>query len=53
MSAFRPRDVTGPQSKATLLERAQNWLALADQAEKNARIELIYEPPPPRLKRVG
>jgi hypothetical protein len=47
------RDMTGPESKAALLEMAQNWLTLADQAEKNERTELVYAPPPPRLKLVG
>ena len=33
-----------------LVEMAQNWLALAAQAEKNARTGLIYEPVTPKLR---
>ena len=39
-----------PGSRAVLLNMARNWLALADRAEKNAKTELVYEPPPPRLR---
>ena len=44
------REMSSPTSKATALDMAQHWLALADQAEKNDRTELVYEPPPPRLR---
>jgi hypothetical protein len=28
---------------------AQAWVSLADQAEKNSHLDLVYEPPPLRL----
>lgn len=33
--------------KAALLETLNKWLALADQAEKNSKVELVYETPEP------
>jgi hypothetical protein len=39
------RDLRGESSKAVLLEMAQNWLALADQAEKNDRADAARQPP--------
>jgi hypothetical protein len=47
------REMTSPGSRAVLLDMAQSWLALANAAEKNAKTELVYVPPPPRLKLVG
>jgi hypothetical protein len=35
--------------RAILIEMAQRWLRLAQQAEKNDKTELIYEPPMPRI----
>jgi hypothetical protein len=37
-------------SRTILVDMAQKWLALAAQAEKNDRTELVYEPPLPKLK---
>jgi len=38
-------EMTSPSSRAVLLDMAQHWRILAEQADKNARIELAYEPP--------
>ena len=35
-----------PELKASLVEMAQAWLRLADQAEKNRQADLTYETPP-------
>jgi len=37
------REVTAPESRAVLI--AQQWLALAEQAEKNDKMGVVYEPP--------
>ena len=42
------RAMDGLSCKGLLLDMAQNWLALAEQAEKNAKVELAYEPHIPR-----
>jgi len=34
-------------AKAALLDMAQSWVRLADQAQKNLRTDLVYETPPP------
>ena len=48
-AALSSAPVTDPQSRASLLSMAQLWLALADQAEKNALAPaIIYETPPPK-----
>jgi hypothetical protein len=39
------RRVNDPQQRALLLEMARAWLRLFDQAEKNAKTDLSYEPP--------
>lgn len=39
-------ETTNPHHRATLLEMAQAWLRLLDQAEKNAQADLTYETPP-------
>lgn len=39
------RDITDPERKATLLSMAQAWLMLADRAEKNSEVTLVYETP--------
>jgi hypothetical protein len=39
------RGMTASGPKAGLLDMAQHWLALADQAEKNAKTELLCERP--------
>ncbi len=36
-----------PGAKAVLLDMAQSWVRLADQAQKNLRTDLVYETPPP------
>ena len=35
-----------PGAKAVLLDMAQSWVRLADQAQKNLRTDLVYETPP-------
>jgi hypothetical protein len=42
------QQTTDPQNRAVLIEMAQAWLRLADQAEKNTRTDLVYETPPQR-----
>ncbi len=39
---------TDADSKMLLLDMAQAWLALAEQAAKNSAITLVYETPEPR-----
>jgi len=34
-------------ARAELLEMARGWQALAGQAERNSRTDLVYETPPP------
>ena len=34
--------------RATLMEMAQAWMRLHEQATRNARLDLTYETPPPR-----
>jgi hypothetical protein len=41
-------NVADPGTKAWLIELAQSWLVLAQQAEKNLTSDLVYETPPPR-----
>ena len=50
LECFRlARAMDGLSCKGLLLDMAQNWLALAEQAEKNVKLELVYEPQlPPR-----
>jgi len=38
-----------PLSNVALLDMARFWARLATQAEKNSRLDLVYETPPPRL----
>ncbi len=38
---------SNPESKLALLDMAQAWLALAEQAAKNSDIVLVYETPLP------
>ena len=42
--------ISDPESKATLLNMAQSWLVLADQADKNREVTLVYETPEPRQR---
>lgn len=37
-----------PAEKRFLLDMAQAWNNLADQADRNSRADLVYETPPPR-----
>jgi hypothetical protein len=37
---------TNPDTRLDLIELAQSWLLLADQADKNLAAELVYGPPP-------
>ena len=37
--------VSDPRNRVELLTMAQNWLHLADQAEKNLNTVLVYETP--------
>ena len=43
------RDMTDPQKRVVLLDMASCWLRLARQAEKNRRLDVVYETPPPRF----
>jgi len=40
-------ETNDPGGKAVLLDLAQSWVRLADQAQKNLRTDLVYETPPP------
>jgi hypothetical protein len=42
--------VTDPFHKMALIEMAQAWLRLAEQAEKNSKLDVVYEPPPVRAR---
>ena len=39
-------EANDPGAKAVLLDMAQSWVRLADQAQKNLRTDLVYETPP-------
>jgi hypothetical protein len=41
--------VTNPSTRASLLQMAQAWLKLYDQALRNSETDITYETPPPRL----
>jgi hypothetical protein len=36
----------GPTARATLLDMAQSWRVLAEQAERNSTTDVVYETPP-------
>ena len=42
-------EMNDPFGKAVLLDMAQSWVRLADQAQKNLRTDLVYETPPPPI----
>jgi hypothetical protein len=42
------RHISDPDTKASLIVRAQAWLELADHTEKYGEITLVYETPWPR-----
>jgi hypothetical protein len=37
---------TNPDTRLDLIELAQSWLLLAEQADKNLAADLVHEPPP-------
>jgi hypothetical protein len=37
------------ETKGILVNMAQSWARLAQQAEKNSHLDLVYESPPRRL----
>ena len=37
--------VTDPESRRVLIEMAGAWVRLAEQAEKNSQVDLVYEVP--------
>src|SRR5262245_459997 len=39
-------EATNPRHRASLLEMAQAWMRLSDQAERNSLADLSYETPP-------
>jgi hypothetical protein len=39
-------ETNDPGGKVVLLDMAQSWVRLADQAQKNLRTDLVYETPP-------
>jgi hypothetical protein len=41
--------VTSPPIKKQFEDLSRAYLRLAEQADRNATIELVYEPPPPKL----
>jgi len=43
---------TDRRNKTTLIEMANAWLRLAEQAEKNSRADLVYETPVRRVRGV-
>ena len=40
------KDAMDPHKRLVLLDMASCWLKLAGQAEKNSRLDLVYETPP-------
>jgi hypothetical protein len=40
-------EMNDPGNKALLVSMAQSWSNLADQAAKNGRSDMVYEPPTP------
>jgi len=37
-----------PSTKAVLIDMAQAWITLAEQAHRNRQLSLVYEAPSPR-----
>jgi hypothetical protein len=35
------------EAKASMLDMARGWQALANQADRNSKLDLVYETPPP------
>jgi hypothetical protein len=42
------QESTNPLHRVSLLEMAQAWMLLHEQAEKNSQADIAYEPPPLR-----
>jgi hypothetical protein len=42
------RRTSDPKNRLVLLQMAAAWLKLAEQAEKNTQVSLVYEAPEPR-----
>jgi hypothetical protein len=40
------QESTNPLHRLSLLEMAQAWMLLHDQAERNSQADITYEPPP-------
>ena len=40
-------DTNEPSTKAVLIDMAQSWVRLAEQAQRNRRLELLSEMPSP------
>ena len=41
-------DTHEPSMKAVLIDMAQAWIRLAEQAHRNRQLSLVYEAPSPR-----
>ena len=41
-------DTHEPSTKAVLIDMAQAWIRLAEQAQRNRQLRLVYEAPSPR-----
>lgn len=39
--------IADPATRAMLMAMARSWYALADQADRNSRLDVVYETPPP------
>ena len=46
-------ETNNPGTRLALMEMAQAWLRLAEQAEKNSKLDLVYETPSPRRTRAA
>jgi hypothetical protein len=42
------QESTNPLHRVSLLEMAQAWMLLHNQAERNSQADIAYEPPPLR-----
>jgi len=40
-------DTNEPSTKAVLIDMAQAWIRLAEQAQRNRRLDLVHEAPSP------
>lgn len=39
-------DIADPAARALMIAMARSWHLLADQAERNSKVDLVYETPP-------